>query len=1763
MSTNLEIESAEFKKEIEKNELYLDISKLVSHDGKPADKDNLAESFTSDGITTRYETFFAKDGNPVNFYTSESATGTLNHYQFFDYDGNSWSLYQSVDKKGNVFNSYGRFSSKSNSIRDEFFAADGHTHAYHEFFADDGHTQNYHEFFADCGHSHSYHEFFGCKEQVKKAKEEQAIKYFGPSGGGGLFSPSEGSNNARESAEESFGDAEEFRVDPLILDLDGNGVTTTNLTDGVYFDHDGNGFAAKTAWVGSGDGILVFDRNNDTSISDGSELFGNYTLLSNGQYAVNGFEALKEFDVNNDGVIDENDEIYHQLRVWVDKNGDGVTDQGELLTLKDAGVASINTGYVNSNFVDSNGNAHRQQGSFTKTDGTTADIHDVWFDVHLSDTVSNEQIEIDDEIKKLPNLLGFGNVHNLQAALMLDKSGQLRSALDNILTKAKAGVSSDNLTQDINEFIFLWAGADKYAADSRGKAIDARILYSLESFMGRGFTQGTSKNPDSNASRLLEKSFQSIYDYVFTQLVTLPRLQDAVSYVWDQQYQTYRLDTAPLIAHFKKEYDANAVSFLKEYQAFTQQYGHDKHKMAELAQSGDELDTLFGQMMNVINQIPATDFIKHIDQNGSVLTLNTNSGNVIFLGSLANDTITGRGTFNGGTGNDVLNATVVNSDDTFLFNLGDGQDVINNNGGKDRIIFGKDVTPEMISYRREGNHLVVVVGDQGDQMTLNHYFAHANYQTANRFEFADGTVWEDIRQRVFTQYYSDDKDTIVGTGWDDNIYAGDGDDSITDNAGNNYLDGGAGNDTITGRGTFNGGTGNDVLNATVVNSDDTFLFNLGDGQDVINNNGGKDRIIFGKDVTPEMISYRREGNHLVVVVGDQGDQMTLNHYFAHANYQTVNRFEFAGGTIWEDIRQRVFTQYYTDGKDTIVGTGWDDNIYAGAGDDSITDNAGNNYLDGGAGNDTITGRGTFNGGTGNDVLNATVVNSDDTFLFNLGDGQDVINNNGGKDRIIFGKDVTPEMISYRREGNHLVVVVGDQGDQMTLNHYFAHANYQTVNRFEFAGGTIWEDIRQRVFTQYYTDGKDTIVGTGWDDNIYAGAGDDSITDNAGNNYLDGGAGNDTITGRGTFNGGTGNDVLNATVGNSDDTFLFNLGDGQDVINNNGGKDRIIFGKDVTPEMISYRREGNHLVVVVGDQGDQMTLNHYFAHANYQTANRFEFADGTVWEDIRQRTFTQYYTDGKDTIVGTGWNDNIYAGAGDDTITDNAGNNYLDGGAGNDTITGRGTFNGGTGNDVLYATVVNSDDTFLFNLGDGQDVINNNGGKDRIIFGKDVTPEMISYRREGNHLVVVVGDQGDQMTLNHYFAHANYQTVNRFEFADGTVWEDIRQRTFTQYYTDGKDTIVGTGWNDNIYAGDGDDTITDNAGNNYLDGGAGNDTITGRGTFNGGTGNDVLNATVGNSDDTFLFNLGDGQDVINNNGGKDRIIFGKDVTPEMISYRREGNHLVVVVGDQGDQMTLNHYFAHANYQTVNRFEFADGTVWEDIRQRTFTQYYTDGKDTIVGTGWNDNIYAGDGDDTITDNAGNNYLDGGAGNDTITGRGTFNGGTGNDVLNATVGNSDDTFLFNLGDGQDVINNNGGKDRIIFGKDVTPEMISYRREGNHLVVVVGDQGDQMTLNHYFAHANYQTVNRFEFANGKFWDDIRTTNEFIADTTGNPRESTIVSSRMSAVTPPESTAIVGQANSLIAAMATFAPETGSSSLLPDNNAQTQNNLIYAANVA
>ena len=165
---------------------------------------------------------------------------------------------------------------------------------------------------------------------------------------------------------------------PIILDLNGDGVRTLSIADGVKFDIFGDGQAVNTGWVSGGDGLLVLDRNHDGAINDGSELFGSSTKLANGERASDGYAALRELDTNSDGVISSADAAYADLRIWVDSNSDGISETGETKTLESLGIASINVNATVGANTD-NGNILGLTSTYQTTDGQTHAAADVWF----------------------------------------------------------------------------------------------------------------------------------------------------------------------------------------------------------------------------------------------------------------------------------------------------------------------------------------------------------------------------------------------------------------------------------------------------------------------------------------------------------------------------------------------------------------------------------------------------------------------------------------------------------------------------------------------------------------------------------------------------------------------------------------------------------------------------------------------------------------------------------------------------------------------------------------------------------------------------------------------------------------------------------------------------------------------------------------------------------------------------------------------------------------------------------------------------------------------------------------------------------------------------------------------------------------------------------------------------------------------------------------------------------------------------------------
>lgn len=152
--------------------------------------------------------------------------------------------------------------------------------------------------------------------------------------------------------------------DPIVLDLNGNGIELTSYKNGARFDIAGNGRQVTTAFVTGGDAFLAIDRNDNGAIDSGKELFGD----QNG--AVNGYEELARLDSNGDHRINKLDRDFDQLRLFRD-NGDGKTDPGELISLAQAGIAELSLDYRAVALQASGGNRIAQIATYRRADGSS------------------------------------------------------------------------------------------------------------------------------------------------------------------------------------------------------------------------------------------------------------------------------------------------------------------------------------------------------------------------------------------------------------------------------------------------------------------------------------------------------------------------------------------------------------------------------------------------------------------------------------------------------------------------------------------------------------------------------------------------------------------------------------------------------------------------------------------------------------------------------------------------------------------------------------------------------------------------------------------------------------------------------------------------------------------------------------------------------------------------------------------------------------------------------------------------------------------------------------------------------------------------------------------------------------------------------------------------------------------------------------------------------------------------------------------------
>ncbi len=987
-------------------------------------------------------------------------------------------------------------------------------------------------------------------------------------------------------------------------------------------------------------------------------------------------------------------------------------------------------------------------------------------------------------------------------------------------------------------------------------------------------------------------------------------------------------------------------------------------------------------------------------------------GNDIIRGGTGNDYLeAGTGTdtyvFERGDGHDTISAVNPNTinDDTLQFGTGiNPADIVITRAASDSVFDANPVAQREFTFTLRGTQDSVKLQD--DVRFFGNGFSgdvDLNAITVGQIVFDNGVVW--TRQDIAAQYFAQ-----AATSGDDTIVGFDGNETFNGKGGNDRLYGYAGSDTYV----WNRGDGNDVIIDTPLqtNSDIDRLV-LGAGITTADLAFSRAVDSFGSPFGDLTIAIGGANGGTLTIVGYFQDPTNGIEKIAFADGTVWNRTDIDGHYLSQHITSGNDSVFGTAGNDSIDGGAGNDTISGSGGNDTMNGGAGNDRLIGSSGIDVYRFDANFgqdavfdngpglgdpsppfsNGALGQDRIEFTAYNlADFTFArAGVGNADLVLSRIGSTDQVtieqfthfagavdylkfadgtqLYWPDTTLLVDRTAAASN---VINGTAAAELitgtaVADRIFAGAGLDTIN----AGGgndvVNAGDGDDRVNGEAGDDillagaGNDVVSGGDGNDIIYADAGNDFVTGDAGadtivggggDDSLNGGADNDTVygnAGNDTLAGGTGADILIGGAGN--DTYVFNRGDGQDVIQPAteralGETETLVLGGGITAAELQYALVGNDLVISFGaTPTDRLTVTD-FLRIGTLTSVVVGATTLTVQQILESITGTTTAADNV-TPFATGENTTL-----------------LYGGRGNDTLTGDGT-----------------DNTYIFIRGDGQDHIDNRKfffdfSNDQL-FIDGYAPGDLRLARGGTNgldLALTFTTGTDRIDINQQLGDDLFAGVTTIHFEDGTTWSqnDLRARVLAQAATAGNDSIAG------------------------FDGFDGNDDV-----LDGGLGNDTLSGGLGN--DRYVVNAGEGQDVIIDvSGPNDRLELGSGIRPTGITVARSATDAndAVLTFSATDFVTLKGVFSDAT-TGVDVITFADGTIWTktDLANAVLAGKTTAAADTITGT------FLGE---TLAGGLGNDTLSGGAGGDTY----LFNRGDGQDTVIELGTDGQDRLLLGAG-------------------------------------------------------------------------------------------------------------------------------------------------------
>ncbi len=782
-------------------------------------------------------------------------------------------------------------------------------------------------------------------------------------------------------------------TDPLILDLDGDGIELTGSAT-AYFDLNADGFQEKSFWTRGGDGFLVRDLNANGRIDNINEMFGNATT--------SGFTHLRALDSNNDGRVNASDAGFKSLRVWVDADGDAVTDAGELRTLASLNITSIGVNGVAPATGSIRGNTVRAETTFTRADGTTGTIADVLLQSNPADTIWTGDRTISTAAAALPELKGFGRITDLRVQMSDDAT--LLTRVD-AFAKMAASSTWTQLKDAADDVLFRWAGVDGVAATAiAGSALDMRELAFLEKYFG---TQLMARDAGGaiiarNIAEVLS-TWNEVLDAVTLRLAVQGPLKATfagISYaVADDSLRAANptalatafntaLKTLPASASAAESLWMNSLAplFSELTASLIRSDGNVVRAdfvVAALVRGLDGVSQPL-QLQQLVNGLGLTGV--QIGTDGADSLTRAEGALSVMVAGRGDDAL------NGGGGQTV-----------YVFGRNFGQDVIedSDNGQQgDRIRFAF-LDSTQVTLRRSGDDLIISVNGSTDRITIKGQFESLN-KGIEEIQFADGKIFETGDIMDAAGRGTSASETIEGSKLADQIEGLQGNDILKggDTGDLYYFSRGHGQDQIFEEQTTPFGKGADIL--LIENGytqDDVILSRAADSNDlVLTFRGTTDRItIVGQFAhTPLGVKGGED------VGGTIGGLIGSNPLIGNGSNLALDSriegifFKAGGGWSWGDVQTKLIAQSTTEGADVAYGFGTADTFYASKGNDRLI------------------------GGNGGD-----------TYHFSRGSGQDVIEDSmtfitiQGTDRVVFGPGITRADLVFTRpqDSNDLVISI--------------------------------------------------------------------------------------------------------------------------------------------------------------------------------------------------------------------------------------------------------------------------------------------------------------------------------------------------------------------------------------------------------------------------------------------------------------------------------------------------------------------------------------------------------------------------------------------------------------------------------------------------------------------------------------------------------------------------------------------------------------------